>query len=326
MYNVSVEYYRVCELAKLLSRHERFHKIALQTCIERWNITNSNILPYSRVQSPDCKLIEELKSKKKLTLSSSFEEFVETLDTLYSRNIQMPEPRISARGTPTIVTIKCGDLEFTIPSSRFTLLNKKKERVAALLLRYNNHHTRMHHGIPPNITRLLQSEFQCTMECFASPLNRTLDHYCSMYEEDLEFGSSGNFFDYDPLTGTTTFSQDRFEVNQTHIGHTLCPPHIESLLSFTARRVIDTLKRAQDLNLKLRYFILFPTWEDAEAYITLEKSEFLVYKEILLKKQHQMYDFSKAKRMQSSLNNTVFILQTGNLGNNFDKLSKILKL
>ena len=52
-----------------------------------------------------------------------------------------------------------------------------------------------HSSIPPPVVSVLQSEYGTTHECFASPLNRTMENYNSLlFEYDKWFGSDGSFF------------------------------------------------------------------------------------------------------------------------------------
>lgn len=49
---------------------------------------------------------------------------------------------------------------------------------------------------------VLLKEFDCKMECFASPLNCRYSRFCSAFlDTDCAFGSVGSFFDFSPRSG-----------------------------------------------------------------------------------------------------------------------------
>jgi len=57
--------------------------------------------------------------------------------------------------------------------------------------------------IPIRLYRELKSEMGVNLECFASPLNARLDHYCSVFSDcDKCFCSEGSFFDFYPTSGS----------------------------------------------------------------------------------------------------------------------------
>jgi hypothetical protein len=49
---------------------------------------------------------------------------------------------------------------------------------------------------------VLLKDFDCKMECFASPLNCRYSRFCSAFlDTDFAFGSVGSFFDFSPRSG-----------------------------------------------------------------------------------------------------------------------------
>ena len=57
--------------------------------------------------------------------------------------------------------------------------------------------------LPTPVFDALKQQFGVNHECFASPLNRHLDNYCSQFPDtDRFFNSSGSFFDFFPTSGS----------------------------------------------------------------------------------------------------------------------------
>ena len=111
-----------------------------------------------------------------------------------------------------------------------------------------------------------------THECFASPLNCTLESYTSAFPDtDRYFGSAGSFFNH-PITPGI------YECN---------PPFIElhmQLVAFRAQEALDIHERA---NLPLSFLIIMSNWEDAEYYKILSNSKYKISHEILERYSHK---------------------------------------
>jgi len=61
----------------------------------------------------------------------------------------------------------------------------------------------MQAALHPQVFDALAEDFDCTAECFASPLNCRWDRYCSAsVDVDQPFGSLGSFFDFSPIRGS----------------------------------------------------------------------------------------------------------------------------
>ena len=48
-------------------------------------------------------------------------------------------------------------------------------------------------SIPPDLYRFYNANLPNVIECFASPINHTLDRYCALYKDDEDFGAIGPF-------------------------------------------------------------------------------------------------------------------------------------
>lgn len=115
------------------------------------------------------------------------------------------------------------------------------------------------------------------IECFASPLNHTIDNYCSLYEEDKIFGSLGNFFTYADCIIKNNLEK-RLVIN---------PPYTELMIEKTIEKIIEIKEYVN----KTEFFILLPYWEDMECiknlinrndseYIIVEDGQYILYNHI----------------------------------------------
>ena len=84
----------------------------------------------------------------------------------------------------------------------------------------------MHAALPNNVFKLLVDALGCSVECFASPLNHTLEHFCTLFPDSDRFfsGKKGgtSFFEFWPDSGSfqcnPVFSVDLATKMFQHIG------------------------------------------------------------------------------------------------------------
>lgn len=148
-------------------------------------------------------------------------------------------------------------------------------RVYCLLSRYETIDSTGYQGAIPYFQQLID-DYSIDTECFASPLNCTLNKYYSAYPDtDKYFGSLGSFFkDFYPSTGY-------FEAN---------PPFIIDVID----RMIEQFELVLDATDEPLLFAIFlPYWNDSDFYSKLMNSEWLVHQQILPKKQHKYIDGSQ---------------------------------
>jgi hypothetical protein len=97
------------------------------------------------------------------------------------------------------------------------------------------------------------------IECFASPFNRRMENYYSIFEEDSEyFGSKGNFFQMVAQNGGILTQNQKYEIN---------PPFDLDLMVVVAK-IIDKTFRARKPNITVCAF--FPNWRDAKYVMILD--------------------------------------------------------
>lgn len=112
-------------------------------------------------------------------------------------------------------------------------------------------------AVLPNILELMHNDFNLDFECFASAINSTSNHYCSIYYDvEKYFGSKGSFFNSIPLKGTYSFN----------------PPYQTDVITNGINKLLLHLKYADNRNYKLNFIITIPIWDLHGKYIMSEYS------------------------------------------------------
>jgi hypothetical protein len=186
-----------------------------------------------------------------------------------------------------------------------------------ILLRYNILSSNNHQlGISPIIINKLKNDFNLIHELFASPINCTLNSYCSIYlDVEKYFGSVGNFFSYDLKSGFYTFN----------------PPYQVDIIEKGINKLFSYL----DKNEKYGFFITVPIWDnegksnfnlnekviynDFEIMYKVKKSKYLKLKLEIPKEKFSYLDHNNFNVKNITIQNTyVFIL--ANYDDNFDNI------
>ena len=152
-------------------------------------------------------------------------------------------------------------------------------------------------AIPTSVMSLLQTRFKCNTELFASPLNRLLDNYYSLFPLDKLFGSRGNFF----LSPDSDFVSGAYEVN---------PPFIDSLFLKTTLRILRLLEIAEGNDKDLTFIYIMPKWTDFETYSLVKESQFCI-KEIILRPYcHYYFQYITNTYIKAKFTTCIVILST----------------
>jgi hypothetical protein len=111
------------------------------------------------------------------------------------------------------------------------------------LLGSNNHQL----GVKPDIMKKMNIDYNLNYECFASSINCTFPHYCSVYY-DIErfFGSFGSFFNLIPIKGT-------FGLN---------PPYQKEIIENSITKALYHLEESDKNNKELTFIITIPIWDN----------------------------------------------------------------
>src|SRR3546814_361298 len=130
-------------------------------------------------------------------------------------------------------------------------------------------------AFPASGFRLLQELFGVEAECFASPLNVTLDKFCSVgYDTDRYFGSAGSFWKFhgrDPKWHSAETDMQRgggsYEAN---------PPFVEEVMDEMAMKITELLQDAEQRNIPLSFCVIVPGWDDdtCKSFTIMTTTEF----------------------------------------------------
>lgn len=154
-------------------------------------------------------------------------------------------------------------------------------------------------ALPVHPFRVLQERLGVQCECFASPLNSTLDQFHSAFQDtDGVFGSRGSFFAASLETGS-------YEAN---------PPFVPEVMSAMVTRMDRLLDVATDNGASLAFTVFVPAWEKVRAWGSLTRSRHLVRTFTLGAEEHAYVDGAQHRSTErhrpSSFGTGVFILQS----------------
>ena len=165
-------------------------------------------------------------------------------------------------------------------------IDKLDDHIWAILYRYqllgsNNHQL----AVLPNIMTQMQTDYNLNFECFASLINNTFNHYCSIYY-DLErhFGSVGSFFNITPLKGTFGFN----------------PPYQKDVITKGINKIFSFLETTKD---ELTFIITIPIW-DSYGQIIMNSKQNIDYGDFNIINDIKSSKFYKKQRMISKENFT----------------------
>ena len=142
----------------------------------------------------------------------------------------------------------------------------------------------------------LLNEFDCTMECFASPLNCRYERFCSAFPDtDAIFGSVGSFFDYDFSRGGC------YQAN---------PPFVANFILAMYRRMEDTLTTSSE---PLMFVVFVPAWTDTSGWMSLQSCHYMGHHEWISQASHFYAEGTQHRRKDrfrmASFDTSVFFLQ-----------------
>ncbi|ETO72570.1 hypothetical protein F441_11231 [Phytophthora nicotianae CJ01A1] len=158
---------------------------------------------------------------------------------------------------------------------------------------------------------MLLKEFDCKMECFASPLNCRYSRFCSAFlDTDFAFGSVGSFFDFSPRSGC-------FEAN---------PPFIPKVIKRMADHMTALLNAADG---PLAFIVIIPAWQETEGWQQLNASRFNQRHLLIPQKQHGYCEgkqqIRKTRWRIASFDTSVFFWQNSKACNKWPVTEKKLE-
>ena len=139
--------------------------------------------------------------------------------------------------------------------------------------------------LPEDIKKYIKDLPEYILEGFASPFNHYFRNYCSAFPEDK--GSVGNFF------------------NQNLAGKIVAinPPFILHILDAAVEKVRKTFLNTEE---KTKIIFVGPAWTDAEFFMSLKRSEFLINMET---RYHPYINRITGKVIKDQFLSTWFVLQ-----------------
>jgi hypothetical protein len=311
-YNNWLNVQKVIRLAKSMTPTNSKNVYELTNILERWLLTLAN----AGIRSgADKKMIEELQEKALMNALDA-----KTFTTKAKELMQQPNPNNSNAGVVKIIdegtrqtTIKYKTYSRTISRYRANLLLSmgSRNQLATMLMRYSAIISGSQHwSIPGKIYKYIIGKYETAdrtfIEGFTSPVNSQIIRlnnnkrkykFCSLFPDtDEVYGSLGSFFDYN-------FSDVNVIVN---------PPFIEPLMNMLAKKINAILLK----NSNVRWFIIVPSWRDAEYHLAFVNSKFKVFQKDLKKDKHSYINTSRNGEKEDNdglkiiarFNSTFFIL------------------
>lgn len=170
-------------------------------------------------------------------------------------------------------------------------------RIFNMVQRYetmNGLRTEHQRVLPPQVFQSICDVFEVTHECFASPMNRRLDSYCSQFPDtDRFFNSSGSFYDYLPSTGS-------------FVAH---PPPVQQDVVQTFLHIASLL---QSSNKPLSFFVFAPVFDGFEPGRDTTAGPFIVRSAVVQRNNHMlsMGAFFRGTNSSQPLQESMFVSNT----------------
>ncbi len=109
-------------------------------------------------------------------------------------------------------------------------------------------------AVIPSIYNKMINDFNLSVECFASAINTSLEYFCSIYYDvEKYFGSIGNFFNIEPISGVYSFN----------------PPYQYDVISNGIIKIINHMENTTE---KLAFIITIPIWDNEGKQIMLDNN------------------------------------------------------
>lgn len=245
---------------------------------------------------------------------------------LQSRTMLVPEdpdvPSLMLNPSESdMVKIRIGRLTFEIPTVIFNDLSEtakdnsknEEERVdllTRLFLKYKplGPGTGFFWSMDKRVYSFLSEDTPLpVVEGFASPFNHNLNNFCSVFNEDMKFGSKGGFFEYIKVLNVAT----RLIAN---------PPYTETVLNRVADLCIDYVERVPGSEV----IMMYPNWEDTDGVTKLKSNPKCQYK-VMVDKEYSVHDYSIDKPITTPMALIFFVLSSGTPTVSIDEIEEQVK-
>lgn len=326
MLNTAIHQYLISqELRSLVPvSHTRKHYEYLN-CIERWVISLHNSSNERDKKKIDQKLLSELKEKRMdQKLFNSIKKVKNNNKKFDVDNIDIQFELTGTYGLLTILffvsQIKPFKICMKLSLKKFKeLQNYENSILIPLVLRYESLINGGQQWSLPEIQfEHLYKKYNVRYEGFASPLNSGLSskfgtQYYSLFEEDKELGSAGNFFNQklynnpiaDDLDNLYTNKLDKNMENKHWV---INPPFIAPLMEKVSYKIIKEITYASEQHIGVMVVYVMPLWEDFHGYQIIKDSKFTKFSKVLHKKKH-FYEHSGNRKIVA-MNSIIFVLDS----------------
>jgi len=203
----------------------------------------------------------------------------------------------------TNVVITCQSIKHTLKKTQYYKLSTHyngppdefDNRIWRML---NNYYLLDGHSyqwaIPTRVLKTIRLYLNVKAELFASPINCQYSQYYSLFDEDRDFGSRGNFF----RAPDQDFEEGVYQVN---------PPFIDRVFIETIKKILIWLKKAQQVEKGLMFIFFMPGWLDSSAYRLAKEAP--AFQEIrLAENQHYYYSYTENKYIRVQFATHILVL------------------
>jgi hypothetical protein len=251
-------------LYQLLNKCSSKSKYELSNCLERWAIAKLN-----KISGIDDKLVEEISVYPELITYK--DKILEYINIPYEEKHKIIHDS-GLENYLIIADMKIKNKYFTVELTdkmRMIFLKYGKDALFGLVERYLqlmiNLETRFdkivcdfagqHWTVSEKFGRHIYKTYKIKNEAFASPFNshsfgKESCNYYSVFEEDKEIGSSGNFFEISDIPPGNWYAN---------------PPYIESIMLKMAIKITEMLEYCKAKKRPILFYIIVPAWKNCEA-------------------------------------------------------------
>ena len=232
-----------------------------------------------------------------------------------------------------IYIIRYRDYTKEINFSRYYKLIKNYDRpfpydFIKMILRYSIFDTSTQQwSIGVNLYDSVSNLFDVNFEMFASPLNFSLNMFCSIFSDtDKLFGSIGNFYNvYRNITNTTNKLQTTNTIQTTSItnatnidlllnknitGVIYNPPYIAQLLDTTSKMCIQLLQQMECHNKDFNIIAFLPNWLDADYIQYFINSPYVIEYKTMYKGTYILQEKDKGRLIKGTFDLLVVLLNS----------------
>jgi hypothetical protein len=253
----------------------------------------------------------QIKNKKYLNKNINLKKHISNLKSIvekYSISFIPPVPNYSLKYDKMLCHIQIGTYKRSIKKSRIKLLLKigGEKNVMNMIMRYACIISGPQHWEAPIEYFRILYKIGVRFEGFSSPINSNFlleefkdTNICSLfYDTDKHFKSIGSFFSVDFL---------KYKNPMIVVG----PPYYDELILKIAEKIQTTCKKAEQLNLNIRFIITHSnSWDYSEGFRIFKESKFLTFDHVFKKNEHY-YNNDKGKKISAKFETRLFVMENG---------------